>query len=174
MILLINIYMKELYGLGVRRIGVFSAPPLGCLPSQKTLNGDLGKGCADDPNEAAKLFNAKLSVELSKLNNNLPHAKVVYIDIYNPLLDIIKNPKKYGNISRFFLQISNFSIYFYFRISNNFYTIIQALRLQIKGVVVQGVLRYLYYATNWNRTPVQMTLSMFFLTVIILQKQYTR
>ncbi|XP_062165467.1 GDSL esterase/lipase EXL3-like [Alnus glutinosa] len=94
-------FVKELYGLGVRRIGVFSAPPLGCLPSQKTLNGDLGKGCANDPNEAAKLFNAKLSVELGNLNNNLPHAKVVYIDIYNPLLDIIKNPKKYG------LEIAN-------------------------------------------------------------------
>lgn len=104
-------YMKELYGLGVRRIGVFSAPPLGCLPSQKTLNGDLGIGCVDDPNEAAKLFNAKLSAELGNLNNNLPHAKVVYIDVYNPLLDIIKNPKKYGNISLFFLQKFQFFLY---------------------------------------------------------------
>lgn len=95
--------MKELYGLGIRRIGVFGAPPLGCLPSQKTVNGDSGKGCIDGPNEAAKLFNSKLSAQLGYLNNNLHHAKVVYIDIYNPLLDIILYPKKYGNISFFFI-----------------------------------------------------------------------
>lgn len=52
--------------------------------------------------------------------------------------------------------------------------VIQAWRLQIKGAVVQGLLRSLYYVTNWNQKPVQMTLSMFFLTVIILQKQHTR
>ncbi|KAE8057282.1 hypothetical protein FH972_013986 [Carpinus fangiana] len=89
-------FAKELYGLGVRRIGIFSAPPLGCLPALKTVNGDSEKGCVDDPNEAAKLFNAKLSAELDDLNNNLPHAKVVYIDVYDPLLDIIQNPKKHG------------------------------------------------------------------------------
>jgi hypothetical protein len=85
-------YVKELYGLGLQRIGVFSAPPLGCLPSQKTLNGYFGKGCVNYLNEASKLFNAKLSTEMGCFNNNLPnasYARVVYIDIYNPLLEIV-------------------------------------------------------------------------------------
>lgn len=103
--------MKELYGLGVRRIGVFSAPPLGCLPSQKTLNGYSGKGCVNYLNEASKLFNAKLSAEMCYLNNNLPHARVVYIDVYNPLLNIVQNPKKYGNISFFFIFSKRFIIF---------------------------------------------------------------
>ncbi|XP_059455360.1 GDSL esterase/lipase EXL3-like isoform X2 [Corylus avellana] len=94
-------FVKELYGLGIRRIGVFSAPPLGCLPSQKTLNGYSGKGCVNYLNEASKLFNAKLSAEMGCLNNNLPHARVVYIDVYNPLLNIVQDPKKYG------LEIAN-------------------------------------------------------------------
>ena len=53
-------YVKELYGLGLRRIGVFSAPPLGCLLSHKALNEYSGKGCANYLNEASKSFNAKL------------------------------------------------------------------------------------------------------------------
>jgi hypothetical protein len=161
--------------LGVRRIGVFSAPPLGCLPALKTMNGNSGKGCVDDPNEAAKLFNAKLFAELDDLNNNLPHSKVVYIDVYDPLLDIIQNPKKHGHISSFliFLNLNFLYINLGF-LANNLYVVIQALRLQIKGVVEQELLRCLYYVTNWTCTLVQMTLSTFFSTVIILQKQHTR
>jgi hypothetical protein len=41
-------YLKELYGPGVRRIDVFSAPPLGCLPAMRTLIGGFKKGCVDD------------------------------------------------------------------------------------------------------------------------------
>ncbi|KAK7850487.1 gdsl esterase/lipase exl3, partial [Quercus suber] len=81
---------------GARRICVLSAPPLGCLPSQRTLVGGSEEECAKEPNQASQVFNDKLSRELGYLNNNLPNAKVVYIDFYNPLLDIITNPKKYG------------------------------------------------------------------------------
>ncbi|KAK7850501.1 gdsl esterase/lipase exl3 [Quercus suber] len=86
----------ELYGVGARRICVLSVPPLGCLPSQRTLVGGSEEECAKEPNQASQVFNDKLSRELGYLNNNLPNAKVVYIDVYNPLLDIITNPKKYG------------------------------------------------------------------------------
>ena len=90
--------MKELYKLGARKIGVLSAPPLGCVPSQRTLVGGSKEECAKDPNEASKMFNDKLSAELGYLNDNLPDAKVVYIDVYYSLLDLITNPNKYGNI----------------------------------------------------------------------------
>lgn len=89
--------LKELYGLGARRIAVASAPPLGCLPSQISLAGGKQRQCVKEYNEAAMLFNAKLSSELDSLNTNFPMAKFVCIDIYNPLLDIIQNPQKSGN-----------------------------------------------------------------------------
>ncbi|KAK7837751.1 gdsl esterase/lipase exl3 [Quercus suber] len=89
-------YLKELYGVGARTIFVLSVPPLGCLPSQRTLIGGKEEECAKEPNQASQVFNDKLSKELGYLNNNLPNAKVVYIDVYNPQLYIITNPKKYG------------------------------------------------------------------------------
>ena len=83
--------------MGARRIGVFSAPPIGCVPSQRTLAGGLERKCVDKYNEAAELFNSKLSKELSSLNQELPGSRIVYIDVYNPLLDVIVNYQSYGN-----------------------------------------------------------------------------
>ncbi|KAH9759204.1 GDSL esterase/lipase EXL3 [Citrus sinensis] len=89
-------FVLELYGLGVRRMGVFSAPPLGCLPSSRTLGGGKTRDCANDYNEAAQMFNTKLSAELESLNIQFPDARLLLIDIYNPLLYLIQNPIKYG------------------------------------------------------------------------------
>lgn len=89
-------FIKEIYKLGARRIGVFSAAPIGYLPSQKTLGGGVFRKTNEKYNEAAKLFNSKLSKELDYLHSNLPNSNVIYIDIYSPLLDIILKPQKYG------------------------------------------------------------------------------
>lgn len=89
-------FVNKLYGYGVRRIAVFGAPPLGCIPSQRTLGGGLLRECAEYYNDAAKLFNSKISTKLDYLLKTLPDSKPVYINIYDPLYDIIQNPTKYG------------------------------------------------------------------------------
>lgn len=89
-------FIQEIYDLGARRMPVFGAPPVGCLPSQRTLAGGLHRVCVDKYNRAARLYNNKLSSKLDSLENSLPQSKVVYLDIYNPLLDIIQNPQNYG------------------------------------------------------------------------------
>ncbi|PNT38508.1 hypothetical protein POPTR_005G242800v4 [Populus trichocarpa] len=89
-------FAQELYELGARRIVVFSAPPVGCVPSQRTLAGGAERECAENFNEAAKLFNSKLSKKLDSLGSSLPNSSLVYIDVYNLLLDIIQKPQKYG------------------------------------------------------------------------------
>ncbi|XP_050267727.1 GDSL esterase/lipase EXL3-like [Quercus robur] len=89
-------FLKELQGLGARRIGVFSAPPLGCIPSQRTTVGGLQRNCAEKYNRASLLFNSKLNTTIDSLNKNLPDSRIVYVDVYNPFLDIIENPQNYG------------------------------------------------------------------------------
>ncbi|KAI3464802.1 hypothetical protein Pfo_021465 [Paulownia fortunei] len=89
-------FVQDLYRLGARRIGVFSLPPIGCLPSQRTLRGGLERKCVDEYNQVAQLFNKKLSAEMASINIHFPEARIVYIDIYNLPLDIIHNPQKYG------------------------------------------------------------------------------
>ncbi|KAK9129423.1 hypothetical protein Sjap_009910 [Stephania japonica] len=89
-------FIQELYDLGARRFGVFSAPPLGCLPSQRTLRGGKQRTCVDGPNQAALLFNSKLFAALARFNIKYSESKAIYIDTYSSILQIINNPHSYG------------------------------------------------------------------------------
>lgn len=91
-----SIFFQELYGVGVRRLAVLGAPPIGCVPSQRTLGGGLERDCYEKENEAAKLFNSKLSAKIDRLAKDRPDARIVYVDIYYPLLDLIQNPTANG------------------------------------------------------------------------------
>ncbi|KAM7259281.1 hypothetical protein ACFE04_015022 [Oxalis oulophora] len=89
-------FLQELHGLGAKKIGVFSAPPIGCVPSQRTLQGGVIRGCSDKENTFATVFNSKLVSIVNRLSKKLTDAKIVYIDVYTPLMDIIQHPTKYG------------------------------------------------------------------------------
>uniref|UniRef100_A0A1J3GNQ7 GDSL esterase/lipase EXL3 n=1 Tax=Noccaea caerulescens TaxID=107243 RepID=A0A1J3GNQ7_NOCCA len=89
-------FVTKLYGYGVRRLAVFGAPPLGCIPSQRTAGGGIFRECAENYNVAAKLFNSKLTKKLDSLRKTLPGIRPIYINIYDPLYDIIQKPEKYG------------------------------------------------------------------------------
>ncbi|KAG2328732.1 hypothetical protein Bca52824_011460 [Brassica carinata] len=87
-------FVKKLYGLGARRIAVFSAVPVGCLPSRRTLNG-VKRKCSENLNKMALQFNAKLSPELVALRKKSPGSKIVFVEVYDILHNMIENPKKY-------------------------------------------------------------------------------
>ncbi|CAK8562099.1 unnamed protein product [Lathyrus sativus] len=89
-------FLQELYEEGGRRIGVFNIPAIGCVPSQRTLNGGFFRECSNTSNNAAKLFNTKLYIKMKTLERNYSDAKFVYLDCYNPFMEIIQNPSKYG------------------------------------------------------------------------------
>ncbi|KAM0006463.1 putative triacylglycerol lipase [Helianthus debilis subsp. tardiflorus] len=89
-------FLQDIYKLGARRIAVFGAPPIGCVPSQRTLGGGGLRACAEEYNQAAQIYNSKLQPETQYLNSTLAQSRIVYIDIYTPLLAIIQNPLQYG------------------------------------------------------------------------------
>ncbi|MCL7025169.1 hypothetical protein MKW94_006614 [Papaver nudicaule] len=89
-------FIQGLYNLGARRIGVLGTPPIGCLPSQRTLAGGEARNCVDNYNQAAQIFNSKLSSALDKLTSKFVHGRAVYVDIYTPLQYIVEHPHEYG------------------------------------------------------------------------------
>ncbi|KAL1370568.1 hypothetical protein HN51_000811 [Arachis hypogaea] len=89
-------FFQELYELGARRIGVFGVPVIGCVPSQRTISGGILRACSYSTNQAAILFNSKLSNQMDALQKKFPDARFVYLDSYNPFLDMLQNPTKYG------------------------------------------------------------------------------
>ncbi|KAJ1408768.1 SGNH hydrolase superfamily [Sesbania bispinosa] len=78
------------------RIGEFSLNPVGCLPLQRTINGGTERVCAESVNQAAMIFNSKLSSAINDLNKQLPEARLVYLDIYFETLPYIQSPSLFG------------------------------------------------------------------------------
>ncbi|XP_030932295.1 GDSL esterase/lipase 1-like [Quercus lobata] len=88
--------LKDLYGLGERKIAFQNAGPLGCLPAMKAMNPQLGGKCAKEPSALARLHNRALANALKKLESKLPGFKYSIFDYYNALLDKVNNAPKYG------------------------------------------------------------------------------
>ncbi|XP_021902567.1 GDSL esterase/lipase At5g42170-like [Carica papaya] len=89
-------FLEELYKLGARRLLYFGAPPIGCLPMQRTLGGGIERKCVENYNTMAKLFNSEVIAALERINGKNKESRMVYVDIYTPLLDMIQNPQEYG------------------------------------------------------------------------------
>ncbi|XP_024009688.1 GDSL esterase/lipase EXL2 [Eutrema salsugineum] len=88
-------FAQKLHQYGARRIQVFGAPPLGCVPSQRTVAGGPTRNCVARFNDATKLYNAKLFANLDSLSRTLRDKTLIYVDIYDSVLDIIIHPQQY-------------------------------------------------------------------------------
>ncbi|CAN6848251.1 unnamed protein product [Brassica oleracea var. botrytis] len=78
-------FVRELHKLGDKKIGVFSAVPVGCVPLQRTVFGGLfTRGCVKPLNNMAKQCNARLSPALESLDKELDGV-ILYIDVYDTL-----------------------------------------------------------------------------------------
>lgn len=88
--------VQNLYGLGARKFGVTSLPPLGCLPAARTLFGYHESGCVSRINADAQQFNKKLNSAATSLQKQLSGLKIVIFDIFQPLYDLVKSPSKSG------------------------------------------------------------------------------
>lgn len=89
-------FWQDLYGLGVRRLGVTNLPPIGCLPAAITVYGAGSNQCVARLNQDATSFNVKLNNTSQSLINKLPSLKLVVFDVYQPLLDMINSPSDSG------------------------------------------------------------------------------
>ncbi|KAF6173211.1 hypothetical protein GIB67_026906 [Kingdonia uniflora] len=89
-------FVKDLYGLGARKISIGGLPPMGCLPLERARNQFSGSGCVEEYNKVAKDYNWKLQGLVVRLNSELIGVKVVLSNPYDTLLDIIQNPSHYG------------------------------------------------------------------------------
>ncbi|WOK98804.1 GDSL esterase/lipase EXL3-like [Canna indica] len=88
--------IQELVGMGARKIGFVGLPPIGCVPSQRTLGGGILRQCEASRNQAAQLFNSKIQKVVQSLAAEFAGSKIVYIDIYSVILDLVQRPSYYG------------------------------------------------------------------------------
>lgn len=87
---------QELYGLGARKIGVTTLPPLGCMPAAITIFGDDSNDCVDKLNKNAVSFNNKLNSTSQSLQEKLSDLNLLVFDIYQPLYNLVTEPTDNG------------------------------------------------------------------------------
>ncbi|KAI7729657.1 hypothetical protein M8C21_015750 [Ambrosia artemisiifolia] len=91
-------FIKELYGLGARKVSLGGLPPMGCLPLERTtsfMNGNGGT-CNNEYNKVAMQFNGKLSGLVERLNNELVGSKIVFSNPYPIFEQIVQKPSSFG------------------------------------------------------------------------------
>ncbi|XP_024382012.1 GDSL esterase/lipase At5g03820 [Physcomitrium patens] len=89
-------YTMELYSLGGRNIAILNLPPLGCLPAQITLHGHGNQTCVQSLNDVALGFNQQLPGVVDAMNKKTPGARLIILDIYNPIYNAWQDPQKFG------------------------------------------------------------------------------
>ncbi|XP_040993807.1 GDSL esterase/lipase At2g30310-like [Juglans microcarpa x Juglans regia] len=94
----IQIFIEDLYNLGCRKLCITGLPPIGCLPIQMTAKFENPKDrkCLEDENLDAENYNQKLAKLLPQVQAYLPGSKIVYADVYEPLIHMTNHPEKYG------------------------------------------------------------------------------
>ncbi|KAI3890524.1 hypothetical protein MKX03_008556 [Papaver bracteatum] len=70
--------------------------PLGCIPFQITVKHYKGRKCLKHENTETQMYNSKLKKSSLTLSASLPGSSITYLDNYNPVMDMIKNPQNYG------------------------------------------------------------------------------
>ncbi|XP_059450085.1 GDSL esterase/lipase At2g04570-like [Corylus avellana] len=89
-------FIKELYGLGARKISLGGLPPMGCLPLERAENMMGGGECSERYNSVASEFNVKLNKLTVEMRKELPGIKLVFSNPYDIFLHIIRKPSLYG------------------------------------------------------------------------------
>ncbi|MCL7029399.1 hypothetical protein MKW94_001970 [Papaver nudicaule] len=88
--------VKELYDIGCRIFGVSGVAPLGCIPFRITLKRSKDRICVENENAETQMYNSKLKNMTQTLQATLLGSSIVYLDNYNPVMDMINNKQKYG------------------------------------------------------------------------------
>ncbi|KAI3773265.1 hypothetical protein L1987_47790 [Smallanthus sonchifolius] len=85
---------KGIYEKGGRKIGVFTVPPLACLPNIRA--GRPGNTCNQELDIIAGLHNQQLSKKLEELEKQLEGFRYAKFDLYTEVSKRMKNPSRYG------------------------------------------------------------------------------
>lgn len=88
--------IRQLHGLGARKVSFTGVPPMGCLPLERTANFLGQHGCVEEYNAVARDFNGKLGAMVDRMNQELPGLRMVFSNPYDKFYEIVTKPSDYG------------------------------------------------------------------------------
>ncbi|KAH6810790.1 hypothetical protein C2S51_024552 [Perilla frutescens var. frutescens] len=87
--------ITSLYASNVRKVICAGVLPLGCAP-HVLRNITRKQGCLQELNEVVLYYNKRLEESIVAIDAELVDARLVFCDVYQPVMDFINNPNKYG------------------------------------------------------------------------------
>ncbi|KFK31875.1 hypothetical protein AALP_AA6G170000 [Arabis alpina] len=88
--------LKTLYNVKVRKMVVMGLPPIGCAPyylwKYRSQNGE----CAEEINSMIMESNFVMRYTVDQLNRELRGVSIIYCDVFQSAMDILKNHQLYG------------------------------------------------------------------------------
>ncbi|KAG6684792.1 GDSL esterase/lipase 7 [Carya illinoinensis] len=92
----IKLQIKNLYTMNVRKVVVMGLAPIGCAPhylwEYRSENGE----CVEEINDMVREFNFVMRYMIEELGEELPDSKIIFCDLLEGSMDIIKNHRLYG------------------------------------------------------------------------------
>ncbi|KAF6173219.1 hypothetical protein GIB67_026914 [Kingdonia uniflora] len=89
-------FICDIHQLGAWKIGITGLPPMGCLPIERNRQFLSGRACNEEYNKVARDYNVKLQALIVTLNEKFSDIKLVYVNSYSPVVEVLGNPHIYG------------------------------------------------------------------------------
>ncbi|KDP25283.1 hypothetical protein JCGZ_20439 [Jatropha curcas] len=88
--------IMNLYNMSVRKVVVMGLAPIGCAPHYLWRFNSKNGECIREINDMIMEFNFFMRFMIEELGQELPDAKLIFCDMYEGSMDIIKNHERYG------------------------------------------------------------------------------
>jgi len=93
---ILTLMLQNLYDLNVRKLVVMGLAPIGCAPhylwQYRSENGE----CIESINDMVREFNFLMRYMIEELGEELPDSNIIFCDMFEGSMDIIKNHENYG------------------------------------------------------------------------------
>lgn len=92
--------LQRLHQLGARTVMVTGVGPLGCCPAELAETSPGNGQCAEEPEQAAEIFNNGLADMIQGLNQQLGSNVFISVKAYMELhKEFLSNPEAYGKLN---------------------------------------------------------------------------
>ncbi|ESW30583.1 hypothetical protein PHAVU_002G165200 [Phaseolus vulgaris] len=88
--------IRNLYNLNVRKVVITGLAPIGCAPHYLWQYGNENGECVEQINDMAVEFNFLTRYMVENLAAELPDANIIFCDVFEGSMDILKNHERYG------------------------------------------------------------------------------
>ena len=93
---ILTLMLQNLYDLNVRKLVVMGLAPIGCAPHYLWQYRSENGKCIESINDMVREFNFLMRYMIEELGEELPDSNIIFCDLFEGSMDIIKNHENYG------------------------------------------------------------------------------